>query len=336
MDVEHAVGDMMTSVGDFKKGEFLAGYKKMKAPHKADALRLILLEKYGGVWIDSSLILTKPLSDILPDNAHKRQFMNLDTRVKAFHDKRIDSRGYLENWFMAFPPKDPLVTRVSKCTMEIMGKLTSEKATWEQTHMFTKQQLEFLKTSGVSPYGGTYLSMHACFFKIISEDAALWDWYFGPHTQHYDAKVAGLRLISLAKEKHPHSLTTVVREKLMHTTDDHWFRELTHDNVKMIKMIGPYRRMLFGYTKGNYLCEPSTFNKIFLSIGLHEEEFCAEWHKKVNIMVVGVVAVILVVIVGVALYAGGSKPESTAAAEPRHEEADPLYPDARMITAGRQ
>lgn len=41
--------------------------KKIKLCHISDIIRLILLQKYGGLWMDSTLFCNKPLNEWLPD-----------------------------------------------------------------------------------------------------------------------------------------------------------------------------------------------------------------------------------------------------------------------------
>lgn len=72
---------------------------------QADWLRLALLEKYGGVWLDASIILTQPLSSWLEKFFQQGSFFGfyLDRNYQDF------SLPLLENWFIAAKPGDPFI-----------------------------------------------------------------------------------------------------------------------------------------------------------------------------------------------------------------------------------
>lgn len=73
------------------------GYETLAHCHKSDYVRLTVLEKYGGYWIDASVILTGSLSDF---------YRNIN-RVNGFSAQWGDT--FLENWFIIAPPNDPLI-----------------------------------------------------------------------------------------------------------------------------------------------------------------------------------------------------------------------------------
>lgn len=66
----------------------------------ADALRVELLTRYGGVWADATCLCTRPLDDWLPARTANGFF--------AFHRPGPDRP--LANWFLAASPSDRLIT----------------------------------------------------------------------------------------------------------------------------------------------------------------------------------------------------------------------------------
>lgn len=72
---------------------------------QADWLRLALLAKYGGLWLDASIILTKPLSQWLETYLQQGSFFGfyLERNCKDF------SIPLLENWLIAAKPHDPFI-----------------------------------------------------------------------------------------------------------------------------------------------------------------------------------------------------------------------------------
>lgn len=72
-------------------------------PRKADFARLLAIEKYGGIWIDSSILTLKPFESFLP----------LDENIDfigyiAPHTTNMDI-PIIENWFFAAPKNSQLI-----------------------------------------------------------------------------------------------------------------------------------------------------------------------------------------------------------------------------------
>lgn len=79
--------------------------------HKADWIRLVLLKKYGGCWMDASIIINnKHAIDRLFNDAKKKcvdlSAFYLDTRTF-----RKQPHTYIENWFIIAPKQSPLIQK---------------------------------------------------------------------------------------------------------------------------------------------------------------------------------------------------------------------------------
>lgn len=73
---------------------------------RADWIRLELLRRHGGIWVDASSILTRPLDWVLEQHARTPAeftgfYLERHTRDAAY--------PVVENWFMAAPPGSPLI-----------------------------------------------------------------------------------------------------------------------------------------------------------------------------------------------------------------------------------
>jgi hypothetical protein len=82
--------------------EFPPGYSKLEAAHKADWLRLYLLKKYGGVWMDASIIINDP-------NAINRlhsQSIQQESELTLFQFKTPLN---VENWFIMAPENSRMI-----------------------------------------------------------------------------------------------------------------------------------------------------------------------------------------------------------------------------------
>lgn len=84
----------------------------------SDLIRLTLLEKYGGIWMDYSIILNKPIEDIL------RPLENNQGDVLAFYNehpgeyKKNHARPIIENGFIAAKPGDDFIKKWRKYHQE--------------------------------------------------------------------------------------------------------------------------------------------------------------------------------------------------------------------------
>lgn len=65
---------------------------------KSDLIRLLLLYKYGGLWIDASCFLTKDIKWIIDKT--------IKENITDFTGFKIKNKKYMENWFIYVPYKN--------------------------------------------------------------------------------------------------------------------------------------------------------------------------------------------------------------------------------------
>lgn len=72
-------------------------------PRKADFIRIIVLEKFGGVWMDSSIICRRPLDLFIP--------MKYNFEFIGYKSPHATNEDYpiIENWFFAAPPGSKII-----------------------------------------------------------------------------------------------------------------------------------------------------------------------------------------------------------------------------------
>jgi hypothetical protein len=88
------------------KNKTIAGFDKLPAYRQADWIRLQLLQYYGGIWIDASIILTQNLNWV-----HELQQERQTEYVGFYFDSfttRFD-QPIIENWFMAAAPESRFI-----------------------------------------------------------------------------------------------------------------------------------------------------------------------------------------------------------------------------------
>ncbi|CAE7212997.1 unnamed protein product [Symbiodinium natans] len=95
------------------KEDLPEAFDQLSIQHKSDAIRLALLVKYGGVWLDATTLLLQPLSIIVNqvDPSQRVFYVNRGFDNEGIIDKtrwaedRYSAEFHIENWFFAAPPQ---------------------------------------------------------------------------------------------------------------------------------------------------------------------------------------------------------------------------------------
>ncbi len=96
------------SVRDYVSSEFMEKYGNLEAFRFADFLRLDLLKKNGGVWMDISTLIIK--GDFLDTYRNEMIDKKYDVFLYEFPSRTIDkSNPYLENWFIMAPKNSQFI-----------------------------------------------------------------------------------------------------------------------------------------------------------------------------------------------------------------------------------
>jgi hypothetical protein len=90
------------SVRDYVSNEFMEKYSRLESFRFSDFLRLDLLKKNGGVWMDiSTLIITSDFLDTYRNEMINKKY---DVCLYEYPSRTIDKNNpYLENWFIMAP-----------------------------------------------------------------------------------------------------------------------------------------------------------------------------------------------------------------------------------------
>ncbi len=95
-------------------GTFPPQLANASATLRADWLRLALLQRHGGIWLDASTVLTQSLDWVLEQQAQSQADL-----VAYFLDRYTHDAAFpvVENWFLAAPPGSPFVA-------DLLGEFT--------------------------------------------------------------------------------------------------------------------------------------------------------------------------------------------------------------------
>jgi hypothetical protein len=159
------------TLGDYIGEEPPSNYDKLTShANKTDWMRLTLLKKYGGCWMDASIIINDAAEfDRLYEEAHRKK-----AELSAFYLENAIYRGdpytYIESCFLIAPKGSPLIGKWQKefCYAITIG--------FDQ---YRKQVIHRIKNSDKI---STYLTVHAT-LQIVLKDS-----WFRPNIVLYKAE----------------------------------------------------------------------------------------------------------------------------------------------------
>ena len=139
--------------------QFPEQVKKLGPQHQADYIRLALLKKYGGVWLDSSIILNSA-SEL---NRMRREVEATRSELAVFTLGEPEET-YVENWFIMAPTHSPILeewlheydTAVRKGFHEYKKEIFTRNIHINE-RIYKKDDNE------------VYLTQHACFQAVFQK-----------------------------------------------------------------------------------------------------------------------------------------------------------------------
>jgi len=148
-------------------------WEDMYVPFQADAVRLALLARFGGLWIDAATICVKPFDwwiyDIIRDSSRVEKIGVFYFSAWGVDDGK--SAEYVENWVLASKRDHPMIVKWKQLFNEYWNSVavgTLDPIGLPEHPMFHEIDITFLQRFGHDMR--SYLVMHACFKKMIDED----------------------------------------------------------------------------------------------------------------------------------------------------------------------
>jgi len=88
--------------------ELVFSHQDMLVAHKSDVIRLELLYKYGGIWLDATIIMNQTLDALLAVNKN-----NIYDMIAFYSESSTIDPDYpvIETWFLAAPPNNAFIER---------------------------------------------------------------------------------------------------------------------------------------------------------------------------------------------------------------------------------
>uniref|UniRef100_A0A6C0E5L7 Nucleotide-diphospho-sugar transferase domain-containing protein n=1 Tax=viral metagenome TaxID=1070528 RepID=A0A6C0E5L7_9ZZZZ len=134
--------------------------------HKADWIRLYLLNKHGGTWIDASIIINDINAVVkLYNDSIKIQSQFTGFNFKNYENGAFSNKGvplYVENWFIMVPINSKVIN---------LWLIQYERAIQMGFQNYRKLlDVEKIDTSKVYPNSsGVYLTQHACLQYVFQK-----------------------------------------------------------------------------------------------------------------------------------------------------------------------
>ena len=128
------------------------------AAKRADWIRLELLRRHGGIWLDASTILTQPLDWVLQEQARTgADFVGYYLQQYT----SVPDRPVVENWFMAAPPGSPFIEDLQReFTEEVIARTGEQYIAHLQAQGLYTQALQRIDMPA-------YLTMHLALQVIL-------------------------------------------------------------------------------------------------------------------------------------------------------------------------
>jgi hypothetical protein len=154
-------------------------FERLSPVVQSDAVRLALLKTHGGVWMDASNILLRPIEEICwrqmsaPDNPDGEMVLSgfCNTGWGSDHLQRKDC---FESWFIAARRDNQLVDLWHRVFIDYWSDRTASTASWAHP-LFERMDL-----SNFNRYGldfRNYLVIHIAFRRVIEHDPHMrWLW----------------------------------------------------------------------------------------------------------------------------------------------------------------
>ena len=158
---EHRILNKETVNEYIDKASFPEGLEKLKIQHQVDWIRLALLEKHGGCWMDARIIVNKAdeLESIYKEAMDVKPEMVGFYTEKFTKDKKPES--YIENFFIMAPAKSKTI-ELWKKELELSIQMTQPEY---KKHIFKTLNVDNIYKPDNDD---TYLTMHACLQSVLN------------------------------------------------------------------------------------------------------------------------------------------------------------------------
>ena len=131
-------------------------FDSLKHCHQADWIRLYYLEKYGGIWLDASIVVLKSLRSWIDFRSNKLQGF-------GYYNSAIDNLIF-ENWAIVSPKSHPFIIEWKNNFKEAIEMGFEEWGNQNENRICpANKKVDVI----FSFWFGEYFTMHRCFIKTV-------------------------------------------------------------------------------------------------------------------------------------------------------------------------
>jgi hypothetical protein len=147
-----------------KKEDFPSKYNDIMVQAQSDWIRLYLLKKYGGLWMDSTIIIND--ENELNNIYNKSYKMKSEFTGFSYNsDIKDNILTYIENWFIMCPQNSSLISKwYTEFSRAIDINFMNYKKELKRDKIYIDNRIYNLDDDNV------YFTMHACLQKILRTD----------------------------------------------------------------------------------------------------------------------------------------------------------------------
>ena len=136
------------------QSELHPSFSSKSPAHQSDIIRMVLLCKFGGCWVDASMLWNKSIDDMFKKKQH--------VEFSGFYiSKYSDSEKVIENWFIRCSPNSKFIKLWKKEFYEAMN----HKVLYVLRHNHQRQKISLQST--------LYLTQHLCALSVLSKHPEL-------------------------------------------------------------------------------------------------------------------------------------------------------------------
>lgn len=141
---------------------------------KSDSARLALLARYGGVWMDSSIILVRSLDEICWNemSSSEPSIIQAGYFSASRSNDHLDRKDYFENWFIASRRNNPFIGSWKHTFNTYWDDRTESKEIWKHP---LYAELDLSNFTRFNSDFRNYLTQHVAFRRVIEVDSVMRD-----------------------------------------------------------------------------------------------------------------------------------------------------------------
>eukprot|EP01024_Parvocaulis_polyphysoides_P019874 TRINITY_DN19102_c0_g2_i1.p1 TRINITY_DN19102_c0_g2~~TRINITY_DN19102_c0_g2_i1.p1 ORF type:complete len:369 (-),score=38.80 TRINITY_DN19102_c0_g2_i1:983-2029(-) len=153
--------------------ELPKAFDSMDKKKKRDMVRLALLCRYGGVWIDASVILVKPISQWVKFSGSQPEHIS-GFYLSKFGSEKFNYKDLFSSWFIAANKNSPFIHKWYEVVCEYYSE--PKRGPLQKHEMFKNLDLSNFQRHGKD--FRNYLTIHVSLRKLIEENSDMLKYYF--------------------------------------------------------------------------------------------------------------------------------------------------------------